>query len=127
MSSKVERIMQQLEEGTYKVSSEKIAEKLLKKNPKLSDKVPMETRIIGNMKGFTVSEYMDEGFDALVSFEFLFNGVKYGQYLMGVYPDGSAIELAFHGDHFSVFDEDGTMEDAFEDSLEEHLQELGLV
>lgn len=127
MSTKLERIVKQLEEGTYKVSSEKIAEKLLKKNPKLSDEVDMKTQIIGNMKGFSVSDYADEGFKALLAFEFKYNGVGYGKYLMGIYEDGTAIELECLGDHFMAFDDDGLMEEAFENDLTDEMVELGLV
>jgi hypothetical protein len=38
------QIMQMIKAGTYKVPAEKIAESLLKKNPKLSDKPIREIR-----------------------------------------------------------------------------------
>lgn len=124
---KLERIMAQIDAGTYRVSADKIVEKLLKKNPKLSDKVDMKTQIIGDMKGFNVSEYMDEGFTHLIRFEFTYNAVRYGTYLIGLYPDGTTAELDCIGDNFRDFDEDGLMDDAFESELTDRLVELELI
>lgn len=125
--SKLDRIMAQIDAGTYKVSADKIAEKLLKKNPKLSDKVDMATQIVGDVKGFNVSEYMDEGFTHLLKFNFEYNGVRYGSYLIGLFPDGTTAELDCIGDNFRDFDDDGLMEDAFESELTEKLVELELI
>lgn len=130
--SKLDRIMAQIDAGTYKVSAEKIAEKLLKKNPKLSDKpiseVNMKTQIVGDMKGFSVAEYMDEGCTHLFKFDFKYNCTPYGSYLIGLYADGSTITLDFNGDNWRDFeDENPDMEEVFEEELSERMEELGLV
>lgn len=87
----------------------------------------METQIIGNMKGFRVSDFMDEGCTHLIRFDFDYNGVRYGSYLIGLYPDGSTIELDVLGDHYKDFDDDGLMDDDFEEQLTDKMVELGLV
>ncbi len=130
--SKIERIIAQLEAGTYKVSAEKIAEKLLKKNPKLSDKpiveVDMKTQIVGDVKGFNVADFMDEGCTHIFKFDFRYNCASYGSYLIGLYSDGSTIELDFNGDNWRDFeDENPDMEEVYMEELTERMDELGLI
>lgn len=125
--SKIDRIIKQLEDGTYKVSPEQIAEKLLKKNPLLTDRMAMETKVVGQIsRGLSVSDYMDAGCTHIFQFDFLYNGVPYGYYLIGLYPDYTAIVLDVAGDNFEEFDDDGEMGEAFDEALEDRIEELGL-
>lgn len=125
---KIEKLIKQIESGTYKVTSKKIAQALLNKNPKLE--VVMKNKQIGEIhKGFSsaIEDVSSEEFSCLFQFNFEHNNVPYGKYLVGMELDGSATVIDFIGDNYRDFvDENPELETAFIDGLEERIEELGL-